>query len=55
MDSLNSQTKCNTLGVVMGKRYHVTIEERLKWPVYEPRDKVSAKSQQVWIAAIDSC
>ena len=22
----------------------------MKWPVYEPRDKVSAKSQQVWIA-----
>ena len=35
----------------MGKRYiHVTIEGGVKWPVYEPRDRVSARSQQVWIA-----
>ena len=51
LDSLNSQTKCNTLlRCCHGTRLYTTHPSAVKWPAYTPRDTLSAKLRQLWIA-----
>ena len=51
MDSLNSQTKCNTLVKVLSWERVMDmspLKRGVRLPDYKPRDTRSAKSRQVW-------